>query len=41
MLALAPELGHGPHQGLQEGWRGRAAWRRIINYEPLRVKAGG
>lgn len=25
--ALAPELGHGPREGLQEGWRGRATWR--------------
>lgn len=25
--ALAPELGHGPRQGLQDGWRGGATWR--------------
>lgn len=28
MLALAPELGHGPCQGLQLGWRLGAAWGR-------------
>lgn len=28
MLVLSPELGHSPCQGLQECWRGGAAWRR-------------
>lgn len=30
-LVLAPELGHGPRQGLQDGWGGRAAWGRYTN----------
>jgi len=30
-LALAPELGHSPRQGLQDGWGGCAAWGRYTN----------
>ena len=30
-LAQAPELGHSPRQGLQDGWGGCAAWGRYTN----------
>ena len=30
-LALAPELGHSPRQGLQDGGGGCAAWGRYTN----------
>lgn len=41
MLALSPELGHSSCQGLQECWRGGAAWRGCTTCEPLSVGQDG
>lgn len=41
MLALYPELGHSPCQGLQECWKVGAAWQRCTTCEPLSVWEDG